>query len=185
MARAQFMMLLALALGGASAWQVPKLSKLPQLHRSPLSSKDVQAAPVTAPAKYSTALEAATATAGGESEAGGLAQTLKVGGYFGLWVSRELAARPRARTSAHARTPPSAPSARPATPAFSPHNPQRSPPPARALPRLPRALSPLPLPLSLPPLTARNAKISTLSTLGTTSTTRRRSTSSTCRGPWP
>mmetsp|Transcript_58156 Transcript_58156/g.161066 ORF Transcript_58156/g.161066 Transcript_58156/m.161066 type:complete len:264 (-) Transcript_58156:54-845(-) len=90
MARAQFMMLLALALGGASAWQVPKLSKLPQLHRSPLSSKDVQATPVTAPAKYSTALEAATATAGGEAEGGGLAQTLKVGGYFGLWYALNI-----------------------------------------------------------------------------------------------
>ena len=76
----------ALALCGAStAWSLPASPgrKLSLATRS--SPVLPQAALVAQPAKYTTALEAATATSGGEAEEGGLLQTLKIGGYFSLW----------------------------------------------------------------------------------------------------
>lgn len=93
MARSQLAILVALALCGAStAWTVPKVSKLPQLHNGRIGrgfAKFGDSTPATAAPKYETALEAATATSGGEAS-GGLAQTLKVGGYFALWYALNI-----------------------------------------------------------------------------------------------
>jgi solute carrier family 35 protein E1 len=91
--KSSLLVCLSLALCGHTlAWTLPKpVSKLPQLHRSPLS-KDAQAVmPSTTKAKaYGTALEAATATYGGDDSSGSLMETLKVGGYFGLWYALNI-----------------------------------------------------------------------------------------------